>query len=85
MQSWLPDVAFAAYDMAVNGGKDGASDRRLIFAGAGVATANTDITSGGAPMMTYTVLANPDMWDTDEPTDPAPVGASALADRPVEG
>lgn len=90
MQSWLPDVAYAAYDMAVHGGKDGASDRRLIFAGAGIATANTDITSGGAPMVAYTVLANPDMWDdpTDGPTataDPAPVGASALADRPMEG
>lgn len=96
MQSWLPDVAYAAYDMAVNGGKDGASDRRLIFAGAGIATANTDITSGGAPMMAYTVLANPDMWDDDDsdqananassarPGDPS-VGAAPVADRTVEG
>lgn len=90
MQSWIPDVAYAAYDQAVNGGKDGASDRRLIFAAAGIATANTDITSGGAPMMAYTVLANPDMWDDDDsnanakPDDP-PVGAPPLADRTVEG
>jgi hypothetical protein len=93
MQSWLPDVAYAAYDMAVHGGKDGASDRRLIFAGAGIATANTDITSGGAPMMAYTVLAHPDMWDDDDnnqadanaqPNDP-PVGAPPVADRPVAG
>ena len=87
---WLPNVAFAAYEMAVNGGKDGASDRRLIFAAAGIATSNTDITSGGAPMMAYTVLANPDMWDDDDsnanakPDDPT-VGAPPLADRTVEG
>ncbi|MBP8291134.1 MAG: hypothetical protein KAX65_00085 [Caldilineaceae bacterium] len=93
MQSWLPDVAFAAYDMAVHGGKDGASDRRLIFGAAGMVTEKTDITSGGAPMMAYTVLAHPDMWDDDDnnqananaqPNDP-PVGAAPVADRPVEG
>jgi hypothetical protein len=87
---WLPNVALAAYEMAVTGGKDGASDRRLLFAAAGITTNNTDLTSGGAPMMAYTVLANPDMWDdpTDEPkpaANPASVGASAVADRPLEG
>lgn len=93
MQSWLPDVAYAAYDMAVNGGKDGASDRRLIFGAAGMVTEKTDITSGGAPMMAYTVLANPDMWDDDDSNPPSPpaqhddptVGAPPLADRPVAG
>lgn len=95
MQSWLPDVAYAAYDMAIHGGKDGASDRRLIFGAAGMVTEKTDITSGGAPMMAYTVLANPDMWD--DPTDDsnqaaqpanagdAPVGAPPVADRTVAG
>ncbi len=93
MQSWLPDVAYAAYDMAVHGGKDGASDRRLIFGAAGMVTEKTDITSGGAPMMAYTVLANPDMWDDDDsnqaaqpaqPGDPT-VGAAPVADRTVAG
>ena len=85
LHSSPPEVAYAAYDMAVHGGKDGASDRRLIFAGAGIATANTDITSGGAPMMAYTVLANPDMWDDDQPTSDPPVGAAPVANPTVEG
>lgn len=71
MQSWLPDVAFAAYDNAVNGGEKGASDRRLLFAAAGIATANTDVTSGGKPIKTYTVAASPDDWDDPAPTEAA--------------
>lgn len=87
INEWLPNVAYAAYDNAVNGGKDGATDRKLLFAAGGITTNNTDLTSGGAPMMTYTVLANPDMWDdpTDEPANPAPVGASAVADSTLAG
>lgn len=71
MQSWIPDVAYAAYDNAVNGGEKGASDRRLLFAAAGIATANTDVTSGGKPIKTYTIAASPDDWDDPAPTEAA--------------
>lgn len=83
IQSWIPDVAYAAYDLAVNGGKDGASAQRLLFGAAGLTTANVDVTSGGAPLKSYTVLANPDQWDDDD--DNGHLDASALADRTVEG
>lgn len=80
---WLPDVAYAAYDNAVNGGEKGAADRRLLFAAGGIATAQADITSGGAPLKTYSVLAHPDMWDEDN--DRGHLDAPTVADRPVEG
>lgn len=79
LNEWLPDVMYAAYDMAVNGGKDGAADRRLLAAAAGIATANTDITSGGAPLKSYTVLASPDDWDSDGHLEAATVANPAVA------
>lgn len=83
ISEFLPDVIYAAYDMAVHGGKDGAADRRLLAGAGGLTTEKTDITSGGAPLKSYTVLANPDQWDDDD--DNGHLDAATVADSTVEG
>lgn len=80
---WLPDVVYAAYKNAVEGGASGAQDRRLLAEIGGLRpSTGVDVTTGGAPIKTYSVLAHPDMWDDKpEPTttvDPAPLADSAV-------
>lgn len=83
---FLPDVAWATLDNAINGGDKGASDRRLLFEAGGLKPqTGVDVTSGGAPLKAYSVLANPDLWDDDEQPGPGAVGAAAVADPAVAG
>ena len=64
VSEWLPDVMWAAIDNAINGAEKGAADRRLLAEVGGLKpSTGVDVTSGGAPLKTYSILAHPDMWD----------------------
>jgi hypothetical protein len=85
VSEWLPDVMWAAIDNAINGGDKGASDRRLLAEVGGMKPqTGVDVTSGGAPLKAYSVLANPDLWDDDD-SGAGALGAAAVADPAVAG
>lgn len=81
---YLPAVIWAAYKNAKSEGPQGAQDRRLLAEIGGLKpSTGVDVTSGGVPIKTYSILANPDMWDEttkpDSAVDSAPVADSTVA------
>ena len=71
VSEWLPEVMWAAIDNAVNGAEKGAADRRLLLEVGGLKpSTGVDVTSGGAPLKAYSILAHPDMWDAGQEDPP---------------
>lgn len=66
VQSMVVDVLGAAYANAMEGGKDGAQDRKLIIAAAGVTTASTEVSGKDGGAVTIKVIYDDKPFGPDQ-------------------